>query len=48
MFTALFRVEQVVLFLASVPPIHNYPLPDIALLPCVLSFKYILQCRLAS
>ena len=38
MFTALVRVEHVVLFrfLTSVPPIHNWPLPDIELLPCVL------------
>ena len=33
--------------LSSVPPIHNWPLPDIELLLCVLSFQLILKCRLA-
>ena len=35
MLTALVRVEHVVLLrsLSSVPPVHNWPLPDIELLP---------------
>ena len=45
MSTALVRVEHVCP-LSSVPPIHNWSLPNIELLPCVLSFEFLLQCRL--